>query len=79
MPHTKQAKKRIASSLKRKSCNKRYNTIVKNATKAFISNPTIETYITVQKNLDRAKSRGIMHSNKVNRLKSRAASKLVAT
>jgi small subunit ribosomal protein S20 len=71
MPHTKQAIKRVRTSLIRKQINKRFNTGWKNARKSFITLKDHASFQILQKKVDKAVSKGVIHKNHGARIKTR--------
>jgi small subunit ribosomal protein S20 len=81
MPNTKSAKKAVRSSAKKRQANlfwkKRakasIKTLEKGITEKAPQNVVSESYVTLQKVLDKASKNKVLHKNKVNRLKSKYA------
>ena len=79
MPHTKQAIKRVRTSLFRKQLNKRFNTGWKNARKSFLSLKDESSFQFLQKKVDKAISKGVIHKNHGARIKTRMNQHLLRT
>lgn len=73
MPVTRSAKKALRVSRKKAQVNQRIRTAYKAAVKAVRENPTAENLKKATSALDRAAKKGIIHTNKAARLKSRLA------
>lgn len=86
MPNTKSAKKAVRSSAKKKQVNlfwkKRTKVSMKALEKGISDKAPVEvvseSYIALQKALDKASKKKVLHKNKVNRLKSKYARKAAA-
>lgn len=83
MAHSKQAIKRVRQNLKRRLHNRSQKSRIKTFRKRFLKavesgdkSEASTAYSLVQKLLDKAAKSNLMHPNKVNRDKSRLATKL---
>jgi small subunit ribosomal protein S20 len=76
MPISASSKKSLRKSIK----NRKSNLIVKNKfkelIKKFLSQPSVENMKETQSVLDKAQKKGILHKNKVSRLKSQLSKKV---
>ncbi|AKM84982.1 TPA: 30S ribosomal protein S20 [Patescibacteria group bacterium] len=73
MPIIKSAKKRVRSSARKRQLNSARRRSVKEAVKQTRVAPSAESLKTAFKALDKAAKRGVVHKNRVARLKSRLA------
>lgn len=71
MPVTKSAKKKLRKDRKRENLNQVLKIKLKKAIKQTIKAPTIKKISETSKIIDKAAKKGIIHSNKAARLKSK--------
>ena len=78
MPIIASAKKRVRTTRKATVRNSKTKRNLKSALRLFAKSPSSKSVSTVQSQLDKAAKKGVLHKNKVARLKSRAATKAKA-
>jgi ribosomal protein S20 len=78
MPIIKSAKKRVKVANKAAVRNSKTKRSLKTALKAFTKSPSSKTHSAAQSNIDKAAKKGLVHKNKVARLKKQAAAKAKA-
>jgi len=77
MPITKSVKKALRQSEKRQKKNRSFKDKIKLTVKTYLAKPSQDQLKKVESVLDKAKKKGIYHRNKVARLKSNMAKKLI--
>lgn len=77
MPIGRSAKKSLRKSLKLRKSNNIFKTKLKETVKGFLAKPTEKTFVAAQSMLDKAKKEKVWHINKISRIKSQMAKKLV--
>lgn len=73
MPLTKSAHKALRSSRRKKVFNDRVRNKLSETVKTTVKKPTSENLKNAYQTIDRAAGRGVIHSNRAKRLKSRLA------
>jgi ribosomal protein S20 len=78
MPIIKSAKKRVRVSNKAAVRNSKTKRSLRAALKLFAKSPSAKTHSSTQSSLDKAAKKGVIHKNKVARLKRQAAARAKA-
>ena len=73
MPIIKSAKKRVRVAHKASIRNSKTKRNLKSALKTLAAKPSSATHASAQSNIDKAAKKGLIHKNKVARMKKRAA------
>jgi small subunit ribosomal protein S20 len=79
MPIIKSAKKRVKVANKAAIRNSKTKRSLRGALKSFTKSPSAKSHSAVQKEVDKAVKKGVIHKNKAARLKSRSAAKAKAS
>lgn len=76
MPISRSAKKSLRKSIKNRKSNVSIKNKFKDIVKKFLEKPSAEKIGQVQSMLDKAEKKGILHKNKVSRMKSQMSKKI---
>ena len=76
MPISASSKKSLRKSIKNRKANSFLKSKFRDLVKKFLSKPNLENMKEAQSMLDKAQKNGILHKNKVSRLKSQLSKKI---
>lgn len=76
MPISASSKKSLRKSIKNRKANSFLKSKFRDLVKKFLAKPTLETMKEAQSMLDKAEKKGILHKNKVSRMKSQMSKKI---
>ena len=76
MPISASSKKSLRKSIKNRKANSFLKSKFRDLVKKFLAKPNLETMKEAQSMLDKAQKKGVLHKNKVSRLKSQLSKKI---
>lgn len=76
MPISASSKKSLRKSIKNRKANSFLKNKFRDLVKKFLTKPTLENMKEAQSMLDKAEKKGILHRNKVSRMKSQLSKKI---